>query len=199
MPRYYRKYTKTIVKAPKKNWNCGNITANYDVLTFNAANNATASTIVSNDADNANPSPTVIKTKHIKVFGTVCLAGNATESGPATPVQVMSYIVYVPQIVYSQISTAGTQSVNALYQACLSLTLDHPEWVMSMKNVNVKYQGGLPGEHDVTKFTQTTGKMKRNLRSGDKIMHFLVLKNLTQTANYNRSCFFTYSYNTCTN
>lgn len=198
MPRYYRKYTKTIVKSPKKPWNTGFTISNYDVLTFNGVNNCTCTTVCINNADSASPTPAVIKTKHIKVYGTICLAGNATESGPPTPVQVMSYIVYVPQIVYATIASASND-IALLYNVCSSLVIDHPEWIMSSKNVNVKYQGGLPGEHDVTKFTQTSGKMKRNLKSGDRICHIILLKNLTSIANYNRSLYFQYGFSTCYN
>lgn len=199
MARYKRTYSKAIItKAPKKSWNTGTVVSAYDILTFNGADNAICSTMVSNDADNANPTPTVIKAKHLRVFGTVCLQGNATQAGPATPVSVMSYIMYIPQIVYSQI-TGASQSVSGLYNVLTTLVNDHPEWIMSTKNVNVKFQGGFPGEHDITKFTQGSGAMERNLKSGDKICHIMTFRNLTALTNYNRSLYFTYNFTTCVN
>lgn len=191
MPRYNRQYSKTIIKAPKMSWNPGYMGANYDVATMNQTNNGIATTVVQNIADNSTPTPSVIQTKHIKVMGTVCLQGTVEQAGPATPVYVTSYIIYVPQIVYNQMNEHQS-TPSALYNWLASIVRDHPEWIMSTKNVNVRFQGGLPGEHDVTKFTQTSGKMKRNLRSGDKIMHFMLFRNLTQAASYHRSCFFEY-------
>lgn len=198
MPRYSRKSPRTVVKAPKKSWNSGTIIAGYDIVTMNGVNNSACTTIVSNDNDNANPSPAVIKAKHIKVFGTICLQGNVTEHSNATPVQVLSYIMFVPQIMYFGIQQAAS-NVNSLYTTLNNMIIDHPEWVMSVKNVNVRFQGGIPGEQDVTKFTQTSGQMERNLRSGDKVCHIIMFKNLTATANYQRSLYFTYSYKSCYN
>ena len=198
MPRTYRRYTKTIVKAPKRAWNTGFTNANYDILTFASANNSIATSVVLNAADNTTPSATVIQCKHIKVYGLLCLQGNATQAGPATPVLVTSYIMYCPQMVYSTIEQAAG-STAGLFNTLNVFVHDHPEWIMSMKNVNVKYQGGLPGEHDVTKFTQTSGKMKRNLKSGDRILHIMILRNATSTADYNRSAYFEYVWNTRAN
>lgn len=194
----YRRYTRTIItKKPKKSWNTGSITSRYDIETFNS-NNAVVTTILSNSVDNATPAPTVLQAKHIKVFGLICLEGNATQAGTPTPVLVMSYIIYIPQIVYELI-TSNASSTNGLYNVCLSIVRDHPEYIMSQKNVNVKFQGGLPGEHDVTKFTQTTGRMKRNLKSGDKLVHILTFTNHTASATYNRQLLFDYQYSSVPN
>ena len=198
MPRYYRKYTKTIVKAPKRPWNNGYTIQNYDIITLNGYDNAVGSSVVVNVSDSTAPSPTTIQCKHVKVYGTVCLQGNVTESGPATPVYVQSYICYIPQLVYTEIEAAAS-SVTQLFNIVTKIVHYHPEWIMSQKNVNVKFQGGLPGEHDVTKFTQTSGKMKRNLKSGDRLMHLMLFKNLTSAANYNRSLYFEYQYCTRNN
>lgn len=194
----YRRYTKTVItKKAKKSWNSGAITARYDVETFNRSN-AVVTTVLSNSLDNANPAPTVIQAKHIKVYGLICLAGNATEAGPPTPVLVMSYLIYLPQIVYELVQSNASDT-GGLYNVCMSVIRDHPEYVMSQKNVNVKFQGGLPGEHDVTKFTQTTGRMKRNLRSGDKLVHILTFTNYTAATSYNRELLFDFQYNTAPN
>lgn len=192
MPRY-RRYTKTIIKAPKKPWNPGYTFANYDIQTMSGVNNGAASTIVQNTADNTAPTPAVIQAKHVKVMGTIVLQGAVDQAGPATPVYVTSYIIYVPQIVYSQMQSHSSHPEN-LYNWLLEIVRSHPEWVMTTKNVNVKFQGGLPGEHDVTKFTQSSGKMKRNLKSGDRLMHFILFKNLTQAAIYQRSLYFEYQW-----
>lgn len=192
MPRY-RRYTKTIIKAPKKSWNPGYTYAQYDIATMNSTNSGIASTICQNAADNVAPTPVVIQTKHIKIMGTVLLQGAVEQAGPATPVYVTSYIIYIPQIVFDTMAEHQS-TASSLYNWMIKIVRDHPEWIMSVKNVNVKFQGGLPGEHDVTKYTQTSGKMKRNLKSGDKIMHFILFKNLTQVAVYHRSCFFEYQW-----
>lgn len=198
MPRTYRRqYSKAIVRVPKKSWNVGQIFAKYDTQQF-VENNLAITTICINSLDNSTPTSTVIQAKHIKVYGSIALHGNVTQAGAATPVMVTSYIMYVPQIVYKSIDGAsGTTS--ALYTYLINLVRDHPEWIMSQKNVNVKFNGGIPGENDITKFTQTSGKMKRNLKSGDRIIHALLFNDITGSANYNRGLYFDFTFLTSPN
>lgn len=197
MPRYYRRYSKTIVKKPKKTWNVGQLFAKYDTQQF-VEDNLAITTICQNSLDNATPTATVIQAKHIKVYGSIALHSNVTQAGAATPLMVTSYILYVPQIVYKSIDSASSQT-SALYTYLINLVRDHPEWIMAQKNINVKYNGGLPGENDITKFTQTTGKMKRNLKSGDRILHAILFNDITENANYNRGLYFEFKFNTCPN
>jgi len=190
----YRRYTKTIVKTPRKKWNLGRMIANTDPVSY-PLSFANFTSIVSNGADNATPTPIIIKAKRIKVYGCLSVQSQVTQQTTPQPVIWNSYIVYIPQIAYAAIPDSG---VPALYDYLRTLLSDHPEWVMSKKNLPITWNGGTPSESISYKWTQSTGKLSRNLKSGDRIVWVLLTRPLLESVNHWQQCSVEFEFATCT-
>lgn len=167
MPRYRRRYTKTIVRAPRKKWNAQRDILASNWLTYNT-NFAHVASLVLNSADNATPSPVTLKAKHISVMGCLTLQSTVQAVEDPHPVFYVGYILYVPEVVYASAPTSGQATMYTYWETVVN---NHPEWIMSKKNVPSTFTGALPGEKNVTKWTQTTGILSRNLKSGDRICY----------------------------
>lgn len=167
----YRRYTKTIVKSPRKKWNQGYGFGATNFLHYPQATWATFVTIIQNNQDTSNPTPTVIKCKHIKIQGSLFLVSTDQQAGDMQTLNWMCYIMFVPQVVYDHCpEVSPTSSYVQMYQYWQQVINDHPEWIMGRKLVSPKWQGGVPGEKVVSNFSFTSGKLTRNLRSGDRII-----------------------------
>ena len=159
----YRRYTKTIVRAPRKRWN---VTADqyHSEETNYTGDWVYTGTIAYNADDAAQPTPVVLKCKNATVYGSLSVT-TVSQAG-AGPLFVMAYIVYFPQIVYASM---GGLTGAGLWNFIIAILDDHPEWIMSTKNVNLQYDGNA-AERATVRWTQTTRKLKRNLKSGDRLM-----------------------------
>ena len=136
--------------------------------------------LVSNSTQNSSPTPVVVKTGNFKIQGD-CLV--SSQNNITSPVQVIVYIMYLPEVVVAQ-----ANAVTAIQ--------DHPEWIMAWKVV------------DVTNGVQTSNsssfsfssRLKRNLNSGDCVALVTVVKN-PSTVGSAISCTINYAaqYWTCSN
>lgn len=156
----YRRYRRTIVRAPKKKW-----ASNMIPISSNLTN-------VNISTDPQNP--------HYVLFGTALLAENKTETTSPTPVIIKTgnfraqidawgsltstspmvvYIVYIPE--GFGIDAAG---------ATIAMIRAHPEWVMGWKIGDASGWYATSGQADID-FAKLTvsSRLKRNLNSGDKI------------------------------
>lgn len=160
---YRRQYTRPIVRAPKKRWN---VTADqyHSEETNYTGDFVLPGTIAYNSDDNAQPTPAILKCKNATLYGSLSVATvSSTGSGPLF---LMSYIIYIPQIVYTSMN--GLTGAG-LWNFIISILDDHPEWIMSTRNVPLNYNGEA-NEKATVRWTQSTGKLTRNLKSGDRLM-----------------------------
>lgn len=127
-------------------------------------------TIARNGVDNGIPTPSVIKCKHIKVQGSLYLMSTDQQAGLMHTLNWTCFIVFVPQVVYDNAPGGDVANYVQIYQYWNAIVQDHPEWIMGRKLVSPKWQGGVPGEKALTNFSFTSGKLSRNLRSGDRIL-----------------------------
>lgn len=176
MPRYQRTPSKTIIKAPRKKWNLGRSFVNSDATSYSVAVSQ-YQTIMANDNDTSVPTPTAIKAKRIKVYGCLTVQSQVPQQTTPQPVSWNSYIVYCPQIVYASMPSTLTELNTFLTQ----IIRDHPEWVMSRRNLAINWNGGQPSESVSYKWTQSTGKLSRILKSGDRIIFVLKSTPLTSS------------------
>ena len=189
----YRRYTKTIVRAPRKRWNVVNDNYHSESTQYGGSFSYVG-TMVYNSDDNAQPTPVILKCKNATIYGSLSIRNNQA-AGDQNPLFVMSYVVYVPEIVYTTIEDLA--SATDLFPFCEKLLDDHPEWIMSAKNVNLQYNGEV-GERATVRWTQTTRKMKRNLKSGDRLMMFIMVR-FIGTATLFAEMYCESKVNTCAN
>lgn len=166
MPRYRRRYYKPIVRAQKKRWNITSDQYHSEETNY-TGDYVHAGTIAYNSDDNAQPTPAILKVKNATLYGSLQVA--TVSSTGAGPLFVMSYIIYIPQIVYTSL---GNLQGSGLFNFVQSIIDQHPEWIMSTRNVNLQYMGAV-NEKATARWTQSTGVLKRNLKSGDRIMLFV--------------------------
>lgn len=173
MARYYRRrYTRTIVRAPKKKW-CSNIldvimeTPGAGVSHPVATLSSSFMTLAENKTEANSPTPVVIKTGNVKFQADLHFAKGSTASTSAEPVATL-YIVYVPQ--GWLINTA---------QSASSLVANHPEWIMAWKVLESVYVTAVTSIDDSSRFT-ITSRLKRNLNSGDSVAAIVIYDNLPE-------------------
>lgn len=139
----YRRYTKTIIKPPRKRYNrtfeifgpsqAANIVGLTGVCIYGSA--------VYNSKDNEGYSTaTPMQATKIKVMGQVNIAGNAAESGPPTPCFVKSYITFVPQIIYEQAPDTSSATYSTIYNYWKNLIEAHPEYIMGQKTIKLVWE-----------------------------------------------------------
>lgn len=180
MPRFPRTYTKTIVKKPKKNYNRQHIYGGPISSSF-SGNSCIWETLVYNKIDTLSsdytPSPGVIKATKLRAQCQCTFKSNIQEMTTAKPVLTKAYIIYCPQIVGTRLQEVS-QNAEAQYNLLRNLVMNNPEYIMGQKLVNNQYQGGIPGEIKTFSFVVTSGKMSRNLKSGDRIILFFEMRPL---------------------
>lgn len=109
--------------------------------------------LVSNSVETATPTPTIVKAKHLKcIFDIFATAGKLINGAV--------YLIYVPQ---------G-------YTPSIDLPIQHPEWIMAWRGLDVDTYTEPGGSKQV----QMSSSMARNLNSGDAIY---LLFHLTNTPN----------------
>lgn len=166
----YRRYTKTIVKAPKKHWNLSFLAGATDFLAPEQSTFAVWYSLATNSNDSMNPTPSVIKCKHGKIQGTLFLQSRDEVAGSMHSLVWNAYLLYVPQVVDVNSPSMGSTDYVAKYNYWTNVIRDHPEWVMGRRIISPKWQGGVPGEKAICNFVVTSKKLQRNLKSGDKIL-----------------------------
>lgn len=152
----YRRYRRTIVRAPKRKWG-SNIASFNSVTTGNPASQFASFKLVGNSAQSSNPTPVILKVGNFKIQGDVFVTPGAASSKTAVSI----YIIYIPEGI--TLSSADNAR---------GLVIAHPEWVMAWKFINSNVSTGTANENGES-FTFSS-RLKRNLNSGDSI-HLLCL------------------------
>lgn len=172
MPRY-RRYTKTIIKAPKKRWNKGIVSMypgaseNGWIQTAHYHNQIYG--ICANKADNTIPTPGILKVKHIKVYGQMAIynPSELVDLAPGIPVLVEVIIMYLPQVTFENASGAVDDSARNNYIE--TIITDHPEWIMNRRTLKGDVILGLESNTFPIYFSMGSGQLQRNLSSGDRL------------------------------
>ena len=164
MARYRRRYTRTIVRAPRKKWgsNFKDINLTIQNTTAQTQNGYNYATIAENSAETGAPTPVVVKTGNFRVQGD--MFATSTPGGTVNRVSVTLYIIFVPQ---------GFDP--ATYEAAIAIINNHPEWILSWRVLESGFS--TTGIMDSNRFTMTS-RLKRNLNSGDKICAIFVAKDI---------------------
>ena len=169
MARYYRRrYTRTVVRAPKKKWASNFRDVNMEVQnqTQLAADVYVTRDLAENKSETTSPTPVIIKTGNFKLQGDYYILNSGAPVDQYT-VTGMLYIIYLPEGV-SPVNPAGAQQ----------LVTNHPEWILGWRVIDFsvttleQYQA-----QDVTKVSLTS-RLKRNLNSGDKIVCLVLIQNM---------------------
>lgn len=190
---FRRQYTKPIARAPRKRWNVVGDEYHSESTQYGGSF-AYVGTMVYNSDDNALPTPVVLKCKNATIYGSLSIRNNQA-AGDFNPLFLMSYICYVPEIVYTTIE--NLESATDLFPFIEKLLDDHPEWIMSTKNINLQYFGEV-SQRATCRWTQTSGILKRNLKSGDRLMMFIMCRFLG-TATLYAEMYAESKCNTCAN
>ncbi len=163
--RYYRRYIRV---APKKKWASNIIKGSIT--------NSNFAVIVENSAQNATPTPVIVKCGNFKVQGDVMYTSQASTN---RPVNINFFLIFVPE---------GVTPSDALIGA-------HPEWVIGWKNLDVGIvNANLNQGAAASNFTFST-RLKRNLNSGDRVVGLLQ----TNETHMDATCVFTAQFWTCAN
>lgn len=158
MARYYRRrYTRTIVRAPRKKWCSNMIPVDLNVSSINEGTQdnprwtvASGTTLAENKTETSSPTPVVVKTGNFKAQ--FDLFSNSISAGSDMTI----YIIYCPE---------GVNPTGGL--ALKDYMLKHPEWVIAWRKVDLD----MAAAQVATNSNRITisSRLKRNLNSGDKI------------------------------
>ena len=158
MARYYRRrYTRTVVRAPKKKWCSNMISVSLHGTTSLVGEDyviAIGTDIAENKTETTSPTPIVVKTGNFKVQLDVFCTSVTRKS------DMIVYLVYQPE---------GVAPVGA--NAVKEYMLKHPEWIIAWKKVDLDVDVGDVTSNS-TRITMSS-RLKRNLNSGDKIGLYL--------------------------
>lgn len=160
----YRRYRRTIVRAPKKKWGSNMVHINMNVTnsTESTTSGYHAITLAANKTESNAPTPVVVKTGNFKIQGDMQVsAGTAVNTSPVATM----YIVFVPQ---------GMEPTS--YLAASSLVVNHPEWIMAWRFLESGFSSSA-GVLDFERFSFSS-RLKRNLNSGDSILAILLVEDL---------------------
>lgn len=161
--RYYRRPVRVV--AAKKKWATNIIQKDFAYPTVSEL-------LVENSAQNASPTPVVLKVGNFKIRGD----GTATASGA-----VNVFLLYLPE-------SWGTTETDLN-----SVVLSHPEWIMGWTTLNINRNSSSSGS-EINNFSIST-RLKRNLNSGDKVLLFI--QPIGNSINFNIA--FTCQFWTCAN
>lgn len=147
----YRRYRRTIVRAPKKKWATNIVNFNNTTAGTNTQQYA-AIQLVTNSVQASSPTPVIVKAGNFKIQGDVYVVPGA--SGAQTEVSL--YVMYIPEgINLNSVDTAK------------NIILAHPEWIMAWKFVNANRASTTATDNSES--FSFTSRLKRNLNSGDSI------------------------------
>lgn len=159
----YRRYRRTIVRAPKKKW-CSNLVA----LNMNVSNTGASATeayyiqtVANNKTETTIPTPVIVKTGNFKIQGDLNFQHSGTVDTTAFTTATL-YIIYLPEgIIPNDYATMNNVIQN------------HPEWIMGWRYL----ESGVMNPNkwtDSNRFSLST-RLKRNLNSGDSIAAVLIM------------------------
>lgn len=168
MARYYRRRTRTIVRAPRKKWASNFMDVNMEVTNSGslAADVQVNKVLAVNKSESTSPTPVIIKTGNFKLQGDYYIANTGAAVDQYT-VTGMLYVIYLPEGIEFTTPASAQQIVT-----------NHPEWILGWRVIDFsvttleQYQA-----QDVTKVSLTS-RLKRNLNSGDKIYCLVMIQNM---------------------
>lgn len=170
----YRRYRRTIVRAPRKKWASNYVSVDSDTVTYGADGTfAYSKNLASNGTELIPPTPTVIKTGNFKSQFDLTI-----NVAIGSIVSAQAFIVFIPEGYFQGVSPITTTMwTNAV--------IKHPEWLMMWRQLDFGAVGAA-GSVD-TSVVKMSSRLKRNLNSGDQI-YFLILGHgefagVTQKAN----------------
>lgn len=165
----YRRYRRTIIRAPKKKW--GSNLINVDMTISNTesvpGNGFYVVTLAGNKTEANAPTPVVIKTGNFKLQGDLYMTNSSLSA--VTP-SIKCYIVFVPQ-----------GMVPTSYEAANALIQNHPEWIISWR-VLESSRAVANAAMDSSKFSMSS-RLKRNLNSGDSVYCILTVEGIPASSN----------------
>lgn len=171
MARYYRRrYTRTIVRAPRKKWGSNMVNVNMNALDTTGVETLAASVVLAeNKTETTAPTPVIIKAGNFRLQGDLHLIGGSS----GKTVTITLYIIFVPQ----GISFTSATSYSNFIQ-------NHPEWIMAWRVLEGGYIPSTGESFDSNRFT-VSSRLKRNLNSGDGIYAVLIVENTEQGVSLN--------------
>lgn len=157
MPRYYRRrYTRTLVK-PKKKWASNIKELNLSSTAVNSYGGIVE--LCKNSTQSALPTPVIVKAGNFKVQCDVVASG--TDGDLAS---LIAYVLYLPEGVDPLL-----QQPNAVHQFIEATVTNHPEWILSWRQIGYE---AVQGTKNVDRVSFSS-RLKRNLNSGDRIVFAL--------------------------
>ena len=149
----YRRYRRTIVRAPKKKWASNIVNINSSTSPTSSNSQFSVVSLVTNAVQTSSPTPVIVKSGNFKVQGDSYIS--ASSSGTFS---VSLYVIYAPE----GITINDASSANGVIRS-------HPEWVMAWKFISSDYLSTSGGTSNSNTFSFSS-RMKRNLNSGDSIL-----------------------------
>lgn len=147
----YRRYRRTIIRAPKKKWASNISTVNATTETAGSSTQVASVRLVNNAAQGSNPTPVIVKCGNFKIQGDVY--SQMSQAGTAS---VSLYVIYIPE---------GITLPD--YTSALNLIRAHPEWIMAWRFINSNFVSAA-GSDNSESFSFSS-RLKRNLNSGDSV------------------------------
>lgn len=171
----YRRYRRTIIRAPKKKW-----ASNFKDVNMETANTSGVAAdvfvykdLAENKSEATSPTPVIIKTGNFKVQGDYYVTNNSTEYTQGHSPTGMLYIVYMPEGIMPN-SPASAQNI----------LQNHPEWIMGWRTIDFDTISIAGGESVAVTKVSLTSRLKRNLNSGDKVICLVLIQNLPATTTF---------------
>lgn len=175
-----RKHTR-VYKRAKTRW-----APHLEAFTITGTNGnagssiAVAKQLAISSADNAVPTPGIIKTGRYKLEYELMLDLSTWAAGVRIPTDFMFsiYTIYVPQGWPITVGATAADNVSRFNQFT-TLIQSHPEWILGYKTISVPeewYRGdaGIAYGHFTSGRQVLSSKLKRNLNSGDSVFCVLL-------------------------
>lgn len=157
----YRRYRRTIIRAPKKKWATNIVDITSNGATYDSENTFHYATILAqNKSESTSPTPVIIKTGNFKAQFDLLI--NVSSSGM---VAATAYIIFLPEGYFDPSITPDSPMWGRMIY-------NHPEWIMVWRQLDFG-NANAAGSVD-TSVVRMSSRMKRNLNSGDKI-YFVIL------------------------
>lgn len=156
----YRRYRRTIIRAPKKKWASNYVGLDSDEVTYGTDGSFVYSKpLAGNAVEGIPPTPVIVKTGNFKVQFDLVI--NVAVSSIAS---AQAYVIFIPEGYFQTVTPTTNMWLNAVTK--------HPEWIMMWRQLDFGAVGTI-GSID-TSVVKMSSRMKRNLNSGDQI-YFLIL------------------------
>lgn len=171
MARYRRRYYRRVYQRKRWATNIG-VAQSRIMFAQGETTNMVYTTICQNSAQNANPTPVLLKVARIKLKGDL----QAINVPAGTSISAVAYITFVPE---------GIDLGNG--NNAYNLIANHPEYIMGWTQISLD---------STNSFTVST-RLKRNLNSGDSICLIITSKTnhehpVQASINYGIDCTFQY-------